>query len=570
MALHTLRAMAAGGIYDQVGGGFARYSVDARWIVPHFEKMLYDNALLARAYLHGWQVSGEPFFGASHARRSTGRCASCARRRAASPSALDADSEGVEGRFYVWTLDEVREALGDELGRRRDRALRHDRGGQLRGRQHPRARHAGPASGSREIKARPARGARAARAAGARRQAPDVLERADDLRAGRRRRGARRATTTSTRRVAAAEFILRDLRDADGRLLRTYNRGEAQLNAYLEDHAFLLEALLTLYEATFDAALVRRGARARRRRSSSASPTPSAAASSPPPTTTRRSSPGARTSRTRRSRPAPRRPPSGCCGSRALTGEARYEDAGARRARGCCTRSRRAPGRASGTAAGARLPARRPCARWRSSAPTAGRSSASCASVPARTSCWPAGAADGVPLLEGRTPVDGRAAAYVCERFACRRPVTEPDELARCWTRRRPTPVRLKLAMATAPDRPHRPAAPSGSSLAVWLLVVASRSAPTCPASTPTREKNESTSFLPGDAESTKALTASRSCRAASRRRRRSSTGARAGSPPPTGARSRPTRAGAQRRTRRGITRRPRGPDPRPATPRRC
>ncbi len=62
MALHTLRRMASGGMYDQVGGGFSRYSVDARWIVPHFEKMLYDNALLARAYLHAWQVSGEPLF----------------------------------------------------------------------------------------------------------------------------------------------------------------------------------------------------------------------------------------------------------------------------------------------------------------------------------------------------------------------------------------------------------------------------------------------------------------------------------------------------------------------------
>src|SRR5215207_5152729 len=62
MALHTLRAMAGGGMYDQIGGGFARYSVDASWVIPHFEKMLYDNALLARAYLHGFQVSGEPFF----------------------------------------------------------------------------------------------------------------------------------------------------------------------------------------------------------------------------------------------------------------------------------------------------------------------------------------------------------------------------------------------------------------------------------------------------------------------------------------------------------------------------
>jgi uncharacterized protein YyaL (SSP411 family) len=256
MALRTLSAMASGGIHDQVGGGFARYSVDETWTVPHFEKMLYDNALLARAYLHGWQISGEPRL--EEVCRDT---LDWALREMRGPeggfySALDADSEGVEGRFYVWTVGELRDALGEDvdaaiawfgatkegnfvdphhpapgLNVLEDRGPRPDEATQ--GRIRARLLEV------RECRTRPGLDDK-------RLTAWNALMIAALAEAGAALEEARYTDAA----VACAEFVLRELRDSDGRLLRTYNDGAAKLDGYLEDHAFLLEALLALFETT--------------------------------------------------------------------------------------------------------------------------------------------------------------------------------------------------------------------------------------------------------------------------------------------------------------------------------
>jgi uncharacterized protein YyaL (SSP411 family) len=280
MALATLRAMAGGGIHDQIGGGFARYSVDESWTVPHFEKMLYDNALLARAYLHGWQSSGE--------RRLLDVCLDTlgwSLREMRGPeggfySALDADSEGIEGRYYVWTIAELSAVLGEDA----DAAIAwfgateqgnfedpHDPPGDLRsvGLNVPQDRTATGSGGAPEEPARERIRSRLLEARSAR-----VRPGLDDKRltawnalmitalaeTGAHLRGESiegvdpglaEALLAAAR--ACAEFVLSDLRDERGRLLRTYGgngsrRGE--IDAYLEDHAFLLEAMIVLFEAT--------------------------------------------------------------------------------------------------------------------------------------------------------------------------------------------------------------------------------------------------------------------------------------------------------------------------------
>jgi uncharacterized protein len=249
----TLDAMMAGGIYDQLGGGFARYSVDASWLVPHFEKMLYDNAQLARAYLHGWQALGHERY-----RWVCEETLDWALREMRGPeggfhSALDADSEGEEGRFYVWTLEEMRAVLGDsteevaafygvsEQGNFEGRNVLHLASGAAAVEPEHMAESRHMLYLTREKRVRPGLDDKRlaswnALMLGALAETGAALGREDYLDAAR----------------GCAEFVLRDLRDGEGRLLRTYKDGEGRLNAYLEDHTFLLEALLTLYEATFE------------------------------------------------------------------------------------------------------------------------------------------------------------------------------------------------------------------------------------------------------------------------------------------------------------------------------
>jgi uncharacterized protein YyaL (SSP411 family) len=254
----TLDRMAQGGMYDQLGGGFARYSTDERWLVPHFEKMLYDNAQLARIYLRAWQVTGDRFY-----RRITEETLDYVLREMRHEeggfySSQDADSEGEEGKFFVWSAAEVRQLLGadaerfmrvydvtdqgnwegknilhlshsasasDEAGA--DRKLQRCREKLL----HHRDQRVWPGLDDKVLTAWNGLMLSAMAEAGR------VLGREDYLSAA----------------TANATFMRRELRQADGRLLRTWKAGsQAKYNAYLEDYACLAEGLLALYEATFD------------------------------------------------------------------------------------------------------------------------------------------------------------------------------------------------------------------------------------------------------------------------------------------------------------------------------
>jgi uncharacterized protein YyaL (SSP411 family) len=255
IATTSLDAMAAGGIYDHLGGGFARYSTDEEWLVPHFEKMLYDQALLARVYLHAWLVTGE-----QRHRQVLDETIEYVLRDLRHPeggfySAEDADSEGVEGKFYVWSLDEVRDVAGSDA----DEAI------EWWG-----ITAAGNFEGA-NILFRPARGDLTR---------SDAVERARAALFARREQRVRpglddkvltewnalflatlaeaAAATGNDRWLEAAQangrFLLDNLRDPAGRWLRSWQEASGPRHlAYAADHAGLVDAFVRLAEATGEA-----------------------------------------------------------------------------------------------------------------------------------------------------------------------------------------------------------------------------------------------------------------------------------------------------------------------------
>ena len=272
MVKRTLEAMRRGGLFDQVGYGFHRYSTDDRWLLPHFEKMLYDQAGLLMAYTEAYLASGDEVF-----RRTAEEVAEYVLRDMTSPegafySAEDADSEGVEGKFYVWSLAELEEVLGAEDAELAARVFDATKEGNFD------EEATGKATGANVLHLpRPM----ADVATSLDMKEEDLMARVEDIRvrllAARSERvrphlddkvltdwngfmiAALARTGTALDRPdlvdaagTAAKFVMENLRLENGRLLHRYRDGEAAITGHLDDHAYLIWGLLELYEATFD------------------------------------------------------------------------------------------------------------------------------------------------------------------------------------------------------------------------------------------------------------------------------------------------------------------------------
>ena len=250
---NTLEKMAGGGIYDQLGGGFHRYSVDAVWLVPHFEKMLYDNAQLVRVYLHAYQVTGEESY-----KRIAIETLDYVKREMLDAgggfySTQDADSEGEEGKFFVWTAEEIEDVLGEDAGQF-CRYYGVTSAGNFEGKNILNIKEPSAATSGSQVFV-------AARAAMFARRESRVKPGRDEkiitgwnglmLSAFAEAAGVLGDDGLLDVAKRNAEFILTELQ-RDGRLLRTWKEGRAKLNGYLDDYANVAAGLVDLYTVTGD------------------------------------------------------------------------------------------------------------------------------------------------------------------------------------------------------------------------------------------------------------------------------------------------------------------------------
>ncbi|MFT7644047.1 MAG: hypothetical protein ACI9G1_005813, partial [Pirellulaceae bacterium] len=260
----NLDKMARGGIYDHIGGGFSRYSVDAFWLVPHFEKMLYDNSLLAGAYLDTYSATGNEFYAQVAREILDYTLAYMTDERGGFHSTEDADSEGVEGKFYVWTPNEIAEILGAEAATKFCTIYDITDRGNFEGQNIPNLKapieelilRSGwdvtstlqqlQESRQRLLEVRDTR------------IRPDKDDKilaswnALMIDAMARAAGILREPKYLDAAIAATQFVLSDMRRQDGRLLHSWRQGQAKFDAYLDDYTYLINALVSLYEATFD------------------------------------------------------------------------------------------------------------------------------------------------------------------------------------------------------------------------------------------------------------------------------------------------------------------------------